>query len=867
MFKKIPGLRKTEPKDPVLSESAGTDTGLPDPAQIEKVRKFIAAAELQEQALVDDRGAVYAVKGVKPMFLASVRNMLETDAGKPEIEFLSPFDFRRRLNAAGIQVKSGAEKTRSVRHDNLAVDNVLGRAIDERASDFYLDVRKLEDRTILSFRTYGIVKEVEEFTSGAGQEIARGLFSKAINSSWEELDPCDCAFSHYYKGRLYRVRTNSLPEIRGSSLSCRIRDPNFVLPLETAGYSPGQKHLIERICRSPGGLILVTGETNSGKVHDSGQSLMKDSPRGQRMIEIADPVEVEFENVTHCEIDHKRANPEEFFNNLLSSTVRQNPDALVLGEIRDPETAKAAQSMAIQGKRVFSTLHTQSCIAAIPRMINLGIDGHLLTLPEFCAGIVNQNLVPLVCPDCCLREPANSDLKERYRRLLRGRGTVRQPRGVRRVQPEMRERDRWTDPCRRGPAPRPRPQGSPSNHRVWRAVAPRDLHEGRIQNAVQTATCPGQGPVGPHRSGTDRGDHRGMAAYRRYPGEGSLCLGISTAVSSGIFRLSAGDRHMFYVLIAAQMEAGFVCSKACETLQSMDGLPKGIIEISKAGAQAEREGRSAVEGMTETDLLPQDEAAALRIAEMNRMLVTALHNLVERNDGAKGFISKVVTPNLYFLVILVILLMFVFNGTVFFSNMGLDGAGNPLFELSLFLRTWLPWIIASLGGVIVLVIWGMHRWTGVHRRFLGPFDQIARLQYGVRFCDLAEMMSSNGAIGTLILEQVEKLYARSRYLHYHASRARRRIEEGGLQLEIALAQGMLLPKHAALLEGLVPGGTQEKYEAGYRAIGVLQRQMLQRKFSHMDRLTKILLLGLVVYLFLQMADGIYELFSSFQQYR
>ena len=390
----------------------------PSPTLIRESRKFITDTGLQDRAHVDDLGVLHAVSGTDPMFLRSLQQMLATPAGEAEVRFLAPHEFRQMVQARSQpRKKSGSETVRAARQANLAVDHVLGRAIDAKASDFYLDIRNLDDIAVLSIRTYGIVREIDRMNAQAGREIATGLFSRSENDSWEDITPSDTSFSHWHRGKLYRVRANSLPEVRGAALSCRIRDPQFVLPLGEAGYNPRQQGYIARMCRSPGGLILVTGETNSGK-STTLASLMKDTPRGQRMIEIADPVEVEFDNVTHCEIDHRREDPEAFFGKVLASTVRQNPDALVLGEIRDERTARAAQNMAIQGKRVFSTLHTQSCVAAIPRLTNLGIDPHLLTLREFIAGIVNQNLVPLVCPDCCRQEPADPALTDRYRALF-----------------------------------------------------------------------------------------------------------------------------------------------------------------------------------------------------------------------------------------------------------------------------------------------------------------------------------------------------------------------------------------------------------------------------------------------------------------
>ena len=145
---------------------------------------------------------------------------------------------------------------------------------------------------------------------------------------------------------------------------------------------------------------------------------MRDAPRSQRMIEIADPVEVEFDHVTHIELDHYREDAEGLFRDIMAAIVRQNPDSLILGEIRDELTARAAMTMAIQGKRVFSTLHTQSCVAAIPRLASLGVDAHLLTLREFIAGIVNQNLVPVTCQACALDVHPDPQRHQRYRSLF-----------------------------------------------------------------------------------------------------------------------------------------------------------------------------------------------------------------------------------------------------------------------------------------------------------------------------------------------------------------------------------------------------------------------------------------------------------------
>ena len=390
-----------------------------------EIRRYLATSGLEDQVIVEEDGSIVALAEADRRLLQGLVSVVESrlgtgDAGSRKIRYVSPIEFRQ-LDDARIsrlkEKKSGSRQAEEARAGNNTVNWILDRAIESRASDIHLDIRRNDAR--LSFRIYGQVTEVTEggrMTRDMAVSVAMALFNLA-GDKWQELSPCDCSLNHEHGGRLYRIRCNSLPDTRGQTLSCRVRDPSFVLPLEESGYSEHQVGLIQRICRAPGGLILITGETNSGK-STTLAGLMLNAPRGERMIEIADPVEVEFDHVTHCEINRHGENARAEFRAVRAATVRQNPDALVLGEIRDDDTAEAAEEMAIQGKRVYSTLHTQSCTAAIPRLINLGVDLHLLTLPEFLAGIVNQNLVPLVCPHCGLHSHPDSRIDRRYRRIF-----------------------------------------------------------------------------------------------------------------------------------------------------------------------------------------------------------------------------------------------------------------------------------------------------------------------------------------------------------------------------------------------------------------------------------------------------------------
>ena len=160
---------------------------------------------------------------------------------------------------------------------------------------------------------------------------------------------------------------------------------------------------------------MVSGETNSGK-STTLAALVADLPRTQKIIEIADPVERLMDHVTHIEVPRFGDSVEERTKEIMQCLVRQNPDTLVLGEVRDRVTAEMAREMGVEGKRVLSTVHTQSCAAAIPRLMHLGIPGWMLGTRQFLAGIVNQNLVPVVCTGCGLRKHPDREIDERIRR-------------------------------------------------------------------------------------------------------------------------------------------------------------------------------------------------------------------------------------------------------------------------------------------------------------------------------------------------------------------------------------------------------------------------------------------------------------------
>lgn len=390
------------------------DLGAADQCADRVVREFLLAQGGRLECVVSRDGTVFAVPGaLKRRVSRALLRCVEERLGRAALVDVTPTQLRRWW--AATRPRSGSEQADARKKSNKTVEYVFGAAIDRRASDVYLDIGREE--AVLSFRTFGFVKRFESFPREAALELARAIWALGENAQFQPAGVCDVAFDFAHRGRQYRIRGNSMKEVRGNAVVCRIRDPFFLLPLADCGYSAAQVNQIERICRCPGGLVLITGETNSGK-STTLASLMAAMPPTERTMEVADPVEVHMPHVAHIEVEHYGEGAAEQREKVQAGMVRQNPDNLVLGEIRDQVTAAYAQNMALQGKRVLSTLHTQSCVSAIPRLSGLGVSQSLLGTRAFLAGIVNQNLVPVGCPRCSQNVHPDPDADRRYRRMF-----------------------------------------------------------------------------------------------------------------------------------------------------------------------------------------------------------------------------------------------------------------------------------------------------------------------------------------------------------------------------------------------------------------------------------------------------------------
>lgn len=281
------------------------------------------------------------------------------------------------------------------------VNLIITRAIEMRASDIHFE--PFEDRFRVRYRIDGVLHDVESPPKRLQAAIVSRVKIMAKLNIAERRLPQDGRIMLRVKGKEIDFRVSSVPTIHGESTVLRILDKSsIVLDIEKLGFPEdtlmGFRTLIER----PHGIILVTGPTGSGKTTTLYCALEKINSPEKKIITVEDPVEYQLRGINQIQVKPAIGLT---FANALRSIVRQDPDVILIGEIRDAETAEIAIHSALTGHLVLSTLHTNDAPSAITRLIDMGMEDYLLS--STIIGILAQRLVRVACPHC--QVPATPD--------------------------------------------------------------------------------------------------------------------------------------------------------------------------------------------------------------------------------------------------------------------------------------------------------------------------------------------------------------------------------------------------------------------------------------------------------------------------
>ncbi len=285
------------------------------------------------------------------------------------------------------------------------INAMLSEAIKEEASDIHVET--FERNLVIRFRIDGVLREILRPHRKLASLLVSRIKVMAKLDIAEKRVPQDGRITLRIGGRAVDVRVSTMPSSYGERVVMRLLDKNNVrLELKQLGMTAPSRKQISELIRKPHGIILVTGPTGSGKSTTLYAALSEINSKDRNILTVEDPIEYDLEGIGQTQVNSK---VDMTFARGLRAILRQNPDVVMVGEIRDLETAQIAVQASLTGHLVMSTLHTNTAIGAITRLRDMGVEPFLLSTSLL--AVLAQRLVRTLCPHC--REPHEPTSQER----------------------------------------------------------------------------------------------------------------------------------------------------------------------------------------------------------------------------------------------------------------------------------------------------------------------------------------------------------------------------------------------------------------------------------------------------------------------
>ncbi len=342
--------------------------------------------------------------------------------------------FKEAIKAA---YEEGVEEIRGVGEEELSLDRLIARAeeapviklvdliihqaIEEGASDIHIEPQR--DKLRLRYRIDGVLYEVPPPSKSLHLPIVSRIKILARMDIAEKRLPQDGSFMVKTKNKLIDLRISTIPTIFGEKVAIRILDKTRVpLELSKLGFFPTELEQIKKGIQSPYGLVFLTGPTGSGKSTTLYAALNELNSSTKNILTIEDPVEYRLEGINQVQIKPEIGLT---FANVLRSFLRQDPDIILVGEVRDLETAEICVRSALTGHLVLSTLHTNDAVGAIVRLVDMGVPHYLVA--SSLRLVVAQRLVRKLCPFC--KEPYEVKKEELPQEIKINAQVIYRPKG------------------------------------------------------------------------------------------------------------------------------------------------------------------------------------------------------------------------------------------------------------------------------------------------------------------------------------------------------------------------------------------------------------------------------------------------------
>ncbi len=286
------------------------------------------------------------------------------------------------------------------------VKSMIEQAARQRASDIHIEA--MENDVRVRFRIDGALYEKYTYNIYLLPAIIARLKIMAGMDISEKRKPQDGRITMMIDRKEYDIRASILPTVFGEKCVMRLAQKRiFTRDKKDLGFSEREMELFEHILQNPNGILLVTGPTGSGKSTTLYTAINELNGEGVNIITVEDPVEANIDGVNQVQVNPKA---ELTFASALRSILRQDPDIIMIGEIRDAETAQIAVQASITGHLVVSTLHTNNAASTLTRLMDMGIESYLLA--DSMVGVIAQRLVRCLCPHCKRERNATEEEKE-----------------------------------------------------------------------------------------------------------------------------------------------------------------------------------------------------------------------------------------------------------------------------------------------------------------------------------------------------------------------------------------------------------------------------------------------------------------------
>ena len=368
-----------------VAESAGVVTvAVADPFNEAIVNGLATARRLETRRVLSSKSDILKILREFYGFRASVVAAEAEASSSVDLGNLEQF----------FKIKGQQELEGTDLHVVSAVDFLLNYAFDQHASDIHIEPKR--ETSLIRFRIDGVMHNIHVIPKPLHAPIVSRIKMLSRMDLAEKRRPQDGRIKTNFNNKDMELRVSTVPVAFGEKIVIRVFDPDILLQdLDNMGFYPREMALYNSFLRRPNGIILVTGPTGSGKTTTLYSSLRSLSSPEINIVTVEDPIEMVMEEFNQIGVQQSIGVS---FDSILRNILRQDPDIIMIGEIRDRETAENAVQAALTGHLVLSTLHTNDAASTIIRLLDLGVPPFLISATVL--GIVAQRLVRKICSHC-----------------------------------------------------------------------------------------------------------------------------------------------------------------------------------------------------------------------------------------------------------------------------------------------------------------------------------------------------------------------------------------------------------------------------------------------------------------------------------